>query len=173
MRLPAALLVLASYTLTESSARVLERSSPYTSSPLLAPRHGDEHGHGHGGMSGNHPLEHINETEVLMYHDPDPVSYYQYDFAGIYIPDDELANLDSDAERAKVVTSPEGRHGPLAVLHALVMTTSYLFLLPIGQSTIVALVLRGLTSAPFSIFLFHVQCYLVGANFLLVGFWLN
>ncbi|PVG02133.1 hypothetical protein CPB86DRAFT_780552 [Serendipita vermifera] len=126
MRLrPAALLVFATTLLTLSSASVLERSRPRQ----LAARHGDEHGHG---ITGSKPLEHINETEILQYHDRDPTSYYQYDFEGAVVPDAELDALDDPVgERAKVVASPEGRHGTLAVLHALVMVASYLLLLPI------------------------------------------
>lgn len=35
--------------------------------------------HGHGNMHAA-PLLHLNETEVLQYHDPDPMSYYAHDY---------------------------------------------------------------------------------------------
>jgi hypothetical protein len=36
---------------------------------------GDEHAH----MGHAEPLRHINETEILQHHDPDPLSYWAHD----------------------------------------------------------------------------------------------
>ena len=80
-------------------------------SALLYGRDGDEHGHSHGNAA---PIVHLNETEVLLYHDPTPPSYWSID----------IDDPDSDS----------ARHPSLMVLHSLFMTFAFLGALPAGSS---------------------------------------
>lgn len=94
--------------------------NPMLASRELSKRHGDEameHGSGK-------PLEHIDEAEILQHHDPDPISYYQYDYEGAEpeLSSEELTYIRTDS-----------RHGGLMVFHGLALTISYLMVLPIRQ----------------------------------------
>ena len=92
-----------------SDPRSLDCVSSHSEQQLL-PRDGD---HGHGGH--NHrvqPIVELNETEVTMYHDPTPLSYYWIDLA------------DSP--------SGEKRYPGFMALHALFMSLAFFGALPIG-----------------------------------------
>lgn len=93
-----------------------------TSSNQLLPRHGDDE---HGGGMDDAPLKYLDEAEILAHHDPDPISYYQYDFESAQpeLTPDEAARIQTDV-----------RHGSLMMLHAFAMTTSFLMVLPIRGS---------------------------------------
>ena len=81
--------------------------------PLLYDRDGDELGHGqnHGNAI---PVVQLNETEVLLYHDPTPPSYWSID---IDDPD-----------------PGDERHPSLMLLHSLFMMFAFLGALPAGSS---------------------------------------
>jgi hypothetical protein len=81
--------------------------------PLLYGRDGDEHGHGHGHGSAA-PIVQINETDVLLYHDPTPPSYWSID----------IDNPDSG----------NAKHPSLMALHSLFMMFAFLGALPAGSS---------------------------------------
>lgn len=78
----------------------------------LIPRDGGhEHGHGH-----NHhvqPLLELNETEVLLYHQPTPPSYWTIDL------------VDHDPEHS--------RYPSLMGLHIIFMSLAFFGALPIGK----------------------------------------
>lgn len=80
------------------------------------------------GISTRHDeaMEHIDESEILQHHDPDPISYYQYDHENEEpdIPASELTNIRTDA-----------RHGGLMIFHAFALTIGYLMVLPTRQSS--------------------------------------
>lgn len=84
----------------------------------LRVRHDDDH----MSVSEEGPLEHINETQILQDHDPDPVAYYEYDY--------ENATPDLSPEVLEGFDI-ETRHGGLMLFHAFTMVISYLFILPI------------------------------------------
>lgn len=79
------------------------------------------------GISARHDeaMEHIDESEILQHHDPDPISYYQYDYENAEpdLPVAELANIRTDS-----------RHGGLMVFHTFALTIGYLMVLPTRQS---------------------------------------
>lgn len=81
--------------------------------PLLYDRDSNElgHGHNHGNAA---PVVQLNETELLLYHDPTPPSYWSID---IDDPD-----------------SGDKRHPSLMVLHSLFMMFAFLGALPAGSS---------------------------------------
>lgn len=87
--------------------------SDKVSFPLLYGRDGGEHGHGHGHGSAA-PIVQINETDVLLYHDPTPPSYWSID----------IDNPDSG----------NARHPSLMVLHSLFMMFAFFGALPAGSS---------------------------------------
>ena len=91
-----------------------ERVGVGDTTPLLYLRDGDEHGHGHGHHGNMAPLVELNETEVLLHHDPTPPSYWSID---IDEPD-----------------SGKSRHPGLMTLHALFMMLAFLGALPAGSS---------------------------------------
>ena len=86
--------------------------SDKVSFPLLNDRDG-EHGHGHGHGS-EAPIVQLNETEVILHHNPTPPSYWSIDVD------------DSDSQKA--------RHPSLMVLHSLFMMLAFLGALPAGSS---------------------------------------
>ncbi|KAH9927164.1 uncharacterized protein BXZ73DRAFT_102753 [Epithele typhae] len=110
MRLPRAALlvpVLATLTVATTVPCAYSSSVECVSAPphqLLLPRDGDHHHHGQ-------PLTELNETEVTMYHDPTPPSYYWIDL---------------------VETGDEKRHPGLMALHVLFMSLAFFGALPIG-----------------------------------------
>jgi hypothetical protein len=69
-------------------------------------------------------MEHIDESEILQHHDPDPISYYQYDYENAEpgLPATELTAIRTDA-----------RHGGLILFHAFALTIGYLMVLPTRQ----------------------------------------
>lgn len=78
----------------------------------------DEHGHGHEHGGHNHHAEPklvLNETEVLLYHQPTPPSYWSIDF--------EDGSVD------------EQRYPGLMGLHILFMSAAFFGALPIGASS--------------------------------------
>ena len=93
-----------------SDSRSLDCASAYPE-PLLVPRDG---GHGHGGHGSHHaaPLVELNETEVTMYHDPTPPSYFWLDI--------------------KEPPPDEKRYPGLMGLHALCMSLAFFGALPTG-----------------------------------------
>jgi hypothetical protein len=81
--------------------------------PPLYDRDGHELGHGHS--HGNAvPVVQLNETEVLLHHDPTPPSYWSID-----IDDPDSGNA---------------RHPSLMVMHSLFMMFAFLGALPAGSS---------------------------------------
>lgn len=97
-----------------SHPNLAERVGVSDTSSLLYPRDGDEHGHGHGHHGNMAPLVELNETEVLLHHDPTPPSYWSID----------IDNPDSR----------ESRHPGLMALHALSMLLAFFGALPAGLS---------------------------------------
>ncbi|KAI0772011.1 hypothetical protein BD413DRAFT_474817 [Trametes elegans] len=93
----------------DSDSRSLH-CAPASSDQLLLPRDGD---HGHG-AHGHHaaPLLELNETEVTMYHDPTPPSYFWLDI--------------------KEPPPDEKRYPGLMGLHALCMSLAFFGALPTG-----------------------------------------
>ncbi|KAG8835532.1 hypothetical protein FRC17_002761 [Serendipita sp. 399] len=76
---------------------------------------------------GSSALEHIDEAEILQYHDADTLSYYQYDFEGVVLPipaDNSTMTNPEDAPHTR-------RHGGLMIFHAFSMVINYLMVLPI------------------------------------------
>ncbi|KAJ6516033.1 hypothetical protein C8R45DRAFT_228754 [Mycena sanguinolenta] len=74
----------------------------------LLTRDGDEHGHHHGVA----PLLELNETEVTLYHQPTPPSYYTIDW--------------EDPEQA------DARHPGLIITHSVFMSLAFFVFLPMG-----------------------------------------
>ena len=103
----------AASTVPCSSSQSLE-CAPALTEQYLQPRDGS---HGHGGH-GHHaqPLTELNETEVTMYHDPTPDSYYWIDF--VASPNDEP------------------RYPGLMGMHALFMSLAFFGALPIGAHSL-------------------------------------
>jgi len=97
--------------------------------PLLYLRDGDEHGHGHGHHANMAPLVELNETEVLLHHDPTPPSYWSIDI--------------DEPDPAK------SRHPGLMTLHALFMMLAFLGALPAGSSRHTSLI-ASVRSDPFA-----------------------
>ena len=97
-----------------SHPNLAERVGVSDTSPLLYLRDGGEHGHGHDHHGNVAPLVELNETEVLLHHDPTPPSYWSIDID------------DSD--------SRESRHPGLMALHALSMLLAFFGALPAGSS---------------------------------------
>jgi hypothetical protein len=88
-------------------------SSVRDPSPLLYGRDGDEHGHGHGHGHGHMaPVVQLNESEILLYHDPTPPSYWTIDI--------------DEHDPGKT------RHPGLMALHALFMMLAFFGALPAG-----------------------------------------
>jgi hypothetical protein len=85
-----------------------DASAPF--SPLYT-RDGDEHGHSHGHGNVVSVVE-LNETDVLLDHDPTPPSYWSIDI------DDH---------------GGETGHPGLMALHGLMMTLAFFGALPAGQ----------------------------------------
>lgn len=71
----------------------------------------DGHGHGHS-HSHAQPLLELNETEVVLYHQPTPPSYYSIDF------------MDRNSD--------ESRHPGFMGLHILFMSLAFFGALPVG-----------------------------------------
>lgn len=84
----------------------------------------DEHGHSHGHHA--QPLLELNETEVTLYHQPTPPSYWSIDFE----------------DR----TSGEPRYPGFMGLHILFMSLAFFGALPIGASYASNSCKRGLRS---------------------------
>ncbi|CAG7846014.1 SubName: Full=Related to YTP1 {ECO:0000313/EMBL:CCA69256.1} [Serendipita indica DSM 11827] len=80
--------------------------------------HGSGHGHGSGA-----PLEEIDEDEILRYHAPNGVSYYDYDYLA--------ATPKTNTTVFGNVAVIDKRHGGLMMLHATALGISYLGLLPL------------------------------------------
>ncbi|KAJ7368171.1 cytoplasmic protein [Mycena albidolilacea] len=74
----------------------------------LSKRDGDEHGHHHGVA----PLLELNETEVTLYHQATPPSYYTIDW--------------EDPDQA------DARHPGLIITHAIFMSLAFFIFLPMG-----------------------------------------
>jgi hypothetical protein len=72
-------------------------------------RDGDEHGHHHGVA----PLLELNETEVTLYHQATPPSYYAIDW--------------EDSDQA------DARHPGLIITHAIFMSLAFFIFLPMGE----------------------------------------
>lgn len=78
------------------------------------------HSHGHAA-----PLSELNETEVLLHHAPDPLSYWAYD-NGMKLGADGIGLVPS---------SPDGRkrgYRALLVTHVAAMVVAFFGILPIG-----------------------------------------
>lgn len=91
-------------------ASVASASAAYPRSaerPQLSQR--DEHGHHHAVA----PLLQLNETEVTLYHEPTPPSYYTIDW--------------EDLEQASA------RYPALIITHAVFMSLAFFVFLPIGE----------------------------------------
>lgn len=78
--------------------------------PVLIARQGHDHGHGHGHAA---PLLVLNETDLLLYHEPSPPSYGTHDFEDL---------------------SVEHKYPYLMALHVFFMGTAFFGALPIGVS---------------------------------------
>lgn len=105
----------AAFVAAAASARdaveVTVRSEHAVRNALVPRDGGHEHGHGH-----NHhaqPLLELNETEVTMYHEPTPPSYWTIDL------------VDHDPEHS--------RYPGLMGLHILFMGLAFFGALPIGE----------------------------------------
>ncbi len=103
--LAAAFVVAAPSSADEVAARSLEES--------LTRRDGD-HGHGHAHNPHAQPIVMLNETEVLMYHQPTPDSYWSLDIDGVH--------------------PEEKRYPALMGMHILFMSAAFFGALPVGES---------------------------------------
>lgn len=96
---------------TQDAVELTTRSEHEVRDVLVSRDGGHEHGHGH-----NHhaqPLLELNETEVLMYHQPTPPSYWTIDM------------VDHDPEHS--------RYPGLMGLHVFFMGLAFFGALPIGE----------------------------------------
>lgn len=104
----------------------LNTDHPSTSPPSIPfpPAGGHEHGHLPPGIS---PLLKLNESEVLLHHAPDPLSYWAHDIGMRLGPDGVSIVPSSKDESSK-------SHGFLMAIHVVCMTMSFFAILPIGES---------------------------------------
>lgn len=109
MRLQCAL---ASSLVLVTTASAAGASAAYPCPAELAKRDGHEHGH-HRGVA---PLLELNETEVLLDHQPTPPSYYTMDW--------------EDPEQAS------NRYPGLIITHAVFMSLAFFVCLPAGKSDV-------------------------------------
>lgn len=90
---------------------------------------GEQHGeHEHGGHNSHAaPLLEFNETEVLLHHAPDPLSYYAHDVGMTYGADGVsiVPASPDDASRTYPV---------LITLHVVSMMLAFFIILPLGMS---------------------------------------
>lgn len=84
------------------------------------PPHGHEHGHSMGP-----PLPHINETEILQHHAPDPLSYWAHDL-GYTLGEDGVSVVPAAPDAA------QRTYPILMALHVACMTLGFFAVLPIG-----------------------------------------
>lgn len=85
---------------------------------------GGEHSHGHGA-----PLEVFNETQVLIGHAPDPLSYIAYDLFG-----ERQGYKSGWGDDAYDIVVYKGKsHGWLMIWHVIATISAYFFALPASQ----------------------------------------
>lgn len=102
----------------------VDHPSTSTPSPPSPPSGGHEHGHLPPGTS---PLLKLNESEVLLHHAPDPLSYWAHD-AGMRLGPDGVSIVPSSSD------DNSKNHGSLMAIHAVAMTLAFFAVLPIGES---------------------------------------
>jgi hypothetical protein len=88
-----------------------------------APAPSTSHEHGHGGMGA--PLPHINETEILQHHAPDPLSYWAHDL-GYTLGKDGVSIVPVTPDAA------QRTYPMLMALHVACMILGFFAILPIG-----------------------------------------
>ncbi|KAJ7276261.1 hypothetical protein B0H12DRAFT_11121 [Mycena haematopus] len=108
MRLQSLRLLASSVVLAYVASSVGVSAETPRSSTELRLRDGDEHEHHHGVG----PLLELNETEVTLYHQPTPPSYYTIDW--------------EDPEKA------DARHPGLIITHGVFMSLAFFIFLPMG-----------------------------------------
>ena len=98
---------------------------------------GAEHGGAHGHHDNNNlsPLLVLNETELLLTHAPDPLSYWAHDRGFALVVGSDGLNMlvptteGEDGEKERV-------YGGLMVVHVACMVVAFFGVLPIGASTL-------------------------------------
>lgn len=91
--------------------------APPTSSPPVS------HEHSHGDMGAS--LPHINETEILQHHAPDPLSYWAHDL-GYTLGKDGVSIVPATPDAA------QRTYPMLMALHVTCMILGFFAILPIG-----------------------------------------
>lgn len=99
-------------------------ASPAPPPPMhsMQPASEHEHGHGHGT-----PLLELNETEVLLHHAPDPLSYWAYDILGLRLGADGVSIVPASPD------DDQRTYGGLMAVHVACMMVAFFAVLPLGE----------------------------------------
>lgn len=97
-------------------------SPPPPPMQMTKPASEHEHGHGHGA-----PLLELNETEVLLHHAPDPLSYWAHDMLGMRLGADGVSIVPASPD------DDQRTYGGLMAVHVACMMAAFFGVLPLGE----------------------------------------